>query len=589
VDAQRTTPFEPGPDIYAEFNPARTDLYFGTDGRTPSAGVDFESVVLHEIGHGLGLVGAGYVNGTRGYDRLYDAAGSAGPMTVFDTFTYAASPTATKPITSYVNDSSALGTALEGFPNSSGVATGGVYWSGTAGRVGGGGAPVRLYAPRLPGRFLLQPPGRGHVPARQPQRPDDPGAQLRRSRPRPGPDRARHAVRHGLGGPGDARLCLRTGQLRLLDTRAGLGAPRARVGPGGTVDLKVAGTSTVPTNATAVVLNITGVKPTGGTDIRVYPTPGASFAPPGVSVQNLGVGGVRANLATVAVGSGGRVRLRNNAGSVDLLADLAGYYAPVATAARYHPLAPTRFLDTRSGLNAPAAPVGPAGTLDVDLVTQAGIPSAATAVALTVTAASPSMGTSVAVYPTPAAGGTSHPGVSNINIGPGTSPIPNLVVVKVGDLHRVRLRNDAGTVDLLADVVGYYDTSTSGLLLRPVEPSRVLDTRNHTGTASSAPTALGAGQTLDVNLDGVGRIPGLAGAAVLNATGVAATTSTDVRLYPTPIDGSAPPIASVLDLSTGQVTADADIVKMGTTHRIRFYNEAGSVGVLADVSGWFGS
>ena len=51
VDAQRTTPFEPGPDIIAEFNPARTDLYFGTDGRTPSAGVDFESVVLHEVAH----------------------------------------------------------------------------------------------------------------------------------------------------------------------------------------------------------------------------------------------------------------------------------------------------------------------------------------------------------------------------------------------------------------------------------------------------------------------------------------------------------------------------------------------------------
>ncbi len=542
VDAQRTTPFEPGPDIIAEFNPARTDLYFGTDGRTPSAGVDFESVVLHEIGHGLGLVGAGYVNGTRGYDRLYDAAGSAGPMTVFDTFTYAASPTATKPITSYVNDSSALGTALEGFPNSSGVATGGVYWSGTAGRVGGGGAPVRLYAP---GAFQdgssYSHLDEGMYPRGNPNALMTPALSSGEAVHDPGPIALGMLSDMGWAVPGmPGSAFAPVSPVRLLDTRAGLGAPRARVGPGGTVDLKVAGTSTVPTNATAVVLNITGVKPTGGTDIRVYPTPGASFAPPGVSVQNLGIGGVRANLATVAVGSGGRVRLRNNAGSADLLADLAGYYAPVATAARYHPLAPTRFLDTRSGLNAPAAPVGPAGTLDVDLVTQAGIPSAATAVALTVTAASPSMGTSVAVYPTPAAGGTSHPGVSNINIGPGTSPIPNLVVVKVGDLHRVRLRNDAGTVDLLADVVGYYDTSTSGLLLRPVEPSRVLDTRNHTGTASSAPTALGAGQTLDVNLDGLGRIPELAGAAVLNATGVAATTSTDVRLYPTPIDGSAP-------------------------------------------------
>jgi len=60
LDAQRTTRLDPAnPDIYAEFNPARLGLYFGTDGRPPSSGVDFESVVLHEIGHGLGLVGPG--------------------------------------------------------------------------------------------------------------------------------------------------------------------------------------------------------------------------------------------------------------------------------------------------------------------------------------------------------------------------------------------------------------------------------------------------------------------------------------------------------------------------------------------------
>jgi len=245
VDAQRTTPFEPGPDIYAEFNPARTDLYFGTDGRTPSAYVDFESVVLHEIGHGLGLVGAGYVNGTRGYDRLYDAAGSAGPMTVFDTFTYAASPTATKPITSYVNDSSALGTALEGFPNSSGVATGGVYWSGTAGRVGGGGAPVRLYAPGAfqdgssyshldEGTYLRGNPNALMTPALSS------GEAVHD----PGPIALGMLSDMGWAVPGmPGSAFVPVSPVRLLDTRAGLGAPRARVGPGGTVDLKVAGTS----------------------------------------------------------------------------------------------------------------------------------------------------------------------------------------------------------------------------------------------------------------------------------------------------------------------------------------------------------
>ena len=43
------------------------------------------------------------------------------------------------------------------------------------------------------------------------------------------------------------------------------------------------------------------------------------------------VGGqTAANLVTVAVGAGGRVRLRNSLGSLHLIADLAGYYAPGA-------------------------------------------------------------------------------------------------------------------------------------------------------------------------------------------------------------------------------------------------------------------
>ncbi len=148
ADAQSTTRVDPTySDIFAEFNPQRTGLYFGTDGHPGAAQVDFESVVLHELGHGLGLVGAGDVNGTRGYNRFLYNDGTYGPKAVFDAFTYAASPTATAPITSYANDSTALGAALQGFPNSSGTPTGGAYWSGTAGRAAGGGAPVRLYAP----------------------------------------------------------------------------------------------------------------------------------------------------------------------------------------------------------------------------------------------------------------------------------------------------------------------------------------------------------------------------------------------------------------------------------------------------------
>jgi hypothetical protein len=42
-------------DIVATFNSVRTDWYFGLDGLTPIGQYDFVSVVMHEIGHGLGM------------------------------------------------------------------------------------------------------------------------------------------------------------------------------------------------------------------------------------------------------------------------------------------------------------------------------------------------------------------------------------------------------------------------------------------------------------------------------------------------------------------------------------------------------
>jgi hypothetical protein len=48
---QKTT----GAEIVAEFNSAFSDWYMPTDGNTPQGKWDFESVVLHELGHGLGF------------------------------------------------------------------------------------------------------------------------------------------------------------------------------------------------------------------------------------------------------------------------------------------------------------------------------------------------------------------------------------------------------------------------------------------------------------------------------------------------------------------------------------------------------
>lgn len=245
---------------------------------------------------------------------------------------------------------------------------------------------------------------------------------------------------------------------RVLDTRSsGLGAAAGKVGPAGYVDLQVTGalptadgtTVTVPADARAVVLNVTATGPSSRTDVRVYPTP-TDASVPGVSNLNVRAGQTAPNLVTVAVGAGGKVRLRNLTGAVHLLADLAGYYAPGATG-RFVPVAPTRFLDTRSGVGAAAIPTTAGGFADLRVAGTRGVPAGATAAVLNLTGTGVSASTDVRAYP---AGATTVPTVSNLNLTTGVTRA-GLVIVKVGSMGRIRVRNGAGQVNLVGDLAGY--------------------------------------------------------------------------------------------------------------------------------------
>jgi hypothetical protein len=149
----------------------------------------------------------------------------------------------------------------------------------------------------------------------------------------------------------------------------------------------------------------------------------------------------------------------------------------------------------------------------------------------------------------------------------------------------VRLRNASGSVHLLADVAGWYDGDLAGSLFRPVEPARILDTRTRLGTSSSSPTTVGAGQSILLRVGGISQVPSLARAAVLNVTGVGASASTDVRVYPA--DAPAVPQVSNLNLARGQTAADLVMAKLGD-RSLRLRNSSGSVALVADVAGWFG-
>lgn len=108
-----------------------------------------------------------------------------------------------------------------------------------------------------------------------------------------------------------------------MDTREGLGVPKAPVGAAGTVSLQVAGVSGIPsTGVTAVVLNVTATEPTAGSFVSVFP---AGTVRAGASNLNFTAGQTIPNLVVVPVVNG-KVSFYNHAGSVHLIADVAGYY-----------------------------------------------------------------------------------------------------------------------------------------------------------------------------------------------------------------------------------------------------------------------
>ena len=111
--------------------------------------------------------------------------------------------------------------------------------------------------------------------------------------------------------------------VRLVDTRNGTGAAEHPVAANSSLRIKVTGSNGVPTGATAVTLNLTGTDSTAATYLTAY----ADGTRPGTSNLNLVPGQTRPVQAVVPVDSSGYITVHNSAGSVDVIADLEGYFA----------------------------------------------------------------------------------------------------------------------------------------------------------------------------------------------------------------------------------------------------------------------
>lgn len=235
---------------------------------------------------------------------------------------------------------------------------------------------------------------------------------------------------------------------RLWDSRLDP-APAGRVGPAATKAVAVTGVGGVPEGASAVLLNVTAVNPSDPTFVTAWPT---GEPRPLASNLNIRPGGTNANLVLVKVGAGGQVSLFNESGAVDLVVDVSGYFGTAGSSLTS--ATPTRLWDTRAGPG-PRGRLGPGAIRSVPVTGTAGVPAiGVTAVILNLTAVSPTASTYVTAWPT----GEPQPLASNLNL-PAGDTRANLVTVKVGTDGQVSFFSSAGTVDLVADVAGWYGLS----------------------------------------------------------------------------------------------------------------------------------
>ena len=222
-----------------------------------------------------------------------------------------------------------------------------------------------------------------------------------------------------------------------------------KIGQGQTIKVRVSGTPNFPSaGVAAVVLNVTVTDPTAPSYLTVFPT---GDAQPVASNLNFVAGQTVPNHVTVRVGSDpadlsrGWVSLFNAAGSVNVVADVGGWFTDGSNASaggsRFAAVSPKRIVDTRDGTGGFSSPLGAGQSMAVPVAGVGGVPAMSSgtpprAVVLNVTVTDTTAASYLTVWPDLA----ERPHASDLNwVGGQTAD--NLVVVGLGSDGKINLYN----------------------------------------------------------------------------------------------------------------------------------------------------
>jgi hypothetical protein len=362
---------------------------------------------------------------------------------------------------------------------------------------------------------------------------------------------------------------------RFMDTRIGTGGTTGPVGSDKAIPLAIEGKNGVPSaNVTAVAINLTAI---GGSDsgyINAYPG-GTSL--PGTSNIDYAAGQAIANFAIVPLGANGGIQLYNSgAGTVQLLADVAGYFTsdPSATGVTsYTPVNPVRVLDTRNGNGAPEAPLAAKTTLAVQIGGVDGIPSSVSSVAISVGTVDETDGGFLEYW----ADGSSEPSPwSNIQFG--TGAIQEFAIVPVGADGKIDIRSDqlgsANSTDVFGDVVGYFAAGTTGEGYRAVALTRELNTK-------PSDTPIASYGTMSVPTTGWVTAPDVT--PVVDLVAIPADSG-HLTVYPA---GTGEPNTSNVNYFADTNTEDLDLASTGDGDFDVYNGTASATNIAVDLQGYF--
>jgi spore germination protein YaaH len=270
----------------------------------------------------------------------------------------------------------------------------------------------------------------------------------------------------------------------------------------------------------------------------------------------------------------------NGGGNGDLTNEIAVKFLSVMTPATYHPIAPVRVLDTRSGK-------GLSGRIMANtprtfqVAGRDGIAADATSITGNVTVVNPTNSWAVYLGPAPVAVPTS----STINFKRGETLGNGLTVALSpgGALSATYMSTAGNWTDLVLDVTGYYTGDSTGGTYHAVAPVRMLDSRSANGL--SGKFAANVPRTFQVA--GRGTVPANAVAVTGNVTVVNSTAGWAAYLGPV---AAAAPTTSTINFVKGEVKGNnltMTLDSKGALSATFMSSPGNTTDIVFDVTGYY--